>query len=172
MTDAIRWSKAFAIQARSDFFAREQLVLGKHLPQCHQLHYLQMAMEKLAKAHRIAGGSSIEEIRKSHGGIERTITTIMRQVLGRTPGTSEKWILEQVRSLARRIELLHPAVRAGESVPANCEYPWLDGGGQIRVPAEYNFAIDLTKETVAVKMLKAVYEMAAELANQEIPGDD
>ena len=49
MTDATCWAKAFAIQARSDLVAREQLVLGKHLPQCHQLHYLQMAMEKLAK---------------------------------------------------------------------------------------------------------------------------
>lgn len=147
-------------------------MLGKHLPQCHQLHYLQMAMEKLAKAHRIAGGTPIDEIRKSHGGIEKAINAIMRQVLARTPGTSEKWIIDQSRSLARKIELLHPAVRAGESVPANCEYPWLDGGGQIRVPAEHNFGIDFNRETAAVKMLKAVYEMVAELADQEIPGDD
>ena len=43
------WREAFLEQARSDF-AMFDLLNEAKVPQCHVLHYLQMATEKLAKA--------------------------------------------------------------------------------------------------------------------------
>lgn len=50
---------AFLRQARSDFAAFDHLVRQPRLaiPQCHPLHYLQMAAEKLAKAVLDAAGA-------------------------------------------------------------------------------------------------------------------
>jgi len=44
------WSKVFLEQASSDWQVYEHLK-GTHFPNCHALHYLQMATEKLAKAY-------------------------------------------------------------------------------------------------------------------------
>ena len=42
---------------------------------------------------------------------------------------------DMVRSLARQIELLAPAVDNGGQQPKNCEYPYEGPGGQVRCPA-------------------------------------
>jgi hypothetical protein len=44
------WSDAFLTQARSDWQVFEHLY-DSDFPECHALHYLQMATEKLAKAY-------------------------------------------------------------------------------------------------------------------------
>lgn len=61
-----------------------------------------------------------------------------------------------IRKLARKIELLAPAVRAGGAVPANCEYPWVGPDGNVRGPAEYNFQFELLYETAGRHLLKAL----------------
>src|SRR5271157_4632424 len=52
------WSRAYARQAQADLEAREAL-LGAPAPACQHLHFLQMACEKIAKAHRCLGGGKI-----------------------------------------------------------------------------------------------------------------
>lgn len=46
--------QAFLRQARSDFAVYRQLP-ALRVPRCHELHYLQMAAEKLAKAAVLRG---------------------------------------------------------------------------------------------------------------------
>lgn len=48
-----QWRRAFAVQARADLETREflrSMDAGK-IPECHRLQFLQMACEKLVKAH-------------------------------------------------------------------------------------------------------------------------
>lgn len=77
------WSSAFAKQACSDFDARERLCTSD-LPACHQLHYLQMALEKAAKAHLIAAHADPEKLQTSHAHIAKQIPLIVQESLRRT----------------------------------------------------------------------------------------
>jgi hypothetical protein len=169
MNPAVGWSRAFAVQACSDFEARERLLRDRSLPHCHHLHYLQMAMEKAAKAHLIAGGCDPYSLQSSHVYIAKAIPNIVRDELSRTPGAKEGWLMEAVRALARRVELLHPQANHGGSVPANCEYPWESPAGHIVAPAEHDFALDMHKARVAVTMIKAVHARVQELAQASPP---
>ena len=159
------WTKAFARQAESDFETRDCLLRAGSLPQCHQLHYLQMALEKLAKAHLIAGGSSPEDLSSSHVYISKPIPMIVREMLARTPGQKDGWVVDAIRDLSRRIELLAPAVRDGGRAPANCEYPWKAPDGSIKAPADHDFGLDLVFEKAGVTMIKAARARARELAS-------
>jgi hypothetical protein len=158
------WAAAFARQAVSDFEAREQLLRNAELPECHQLHYLQMAFEKAAKAHLIAGGSDAWSLQSSHAYIAKVVPIIVRDALGRTPGGIQAWVIDAVRRLARRIELLHPQVDHGGSIPTNCEYPWTEGGSNVVAPVEHRFGLNLHAERAAITMIKEVRARAAELA--------
>ena len=77
----MNWTSAFARQAQSDFLARDQLLVNPRLPECHQLHYLQMAFEKLAKAHLIAAGSDPSDIQSSHAYVAKVVPQIVRESL-------------------------------------------------------------------------------------------
>lgn len=158
------WSTAYAVQACSDFEARDQLLRISKLPQCQQLHLLQMAMEKTAKAHLVEGGSEPASLRTSHAYIAKVIPVIVRHALARMPGTNTGWVVDAVRTLARRIELLHPQVDNAGTVPSNCEYPWSDASGRVFAPAKYDFALNLHAEKAAVTMIKEVRARAVELA--------
>ena len=159
------WPRAFARQACSDFAARDRLLEHGDLPQCHQLHYLQMAMEKVAKAHYMARGDDPGALQRSHGYIAKAIPIIVQDALSRTPGGKPPWIMRAVRTLALRIERLAPAIDAGRSVPSNCEYPWENAAGAVIVPAEHDFEIDLHQK-VAITMMKTVRARAIELARE------
>ena len=54
------WAIAYASQARSDWELYETLQ-ERGEPRCHQLHYLQMASEKIAKAYRFRDTSTSED---------------------------------------------------------------------------------------------------------------
>ena len=45
------YQRLFLVQARTDFAVFELLRRQSDLPECHALHYLQMATELLGKAH-------------------------------------------------------------------------------------------------------------------------
>jgi hypothetical protein len=51
-----------------------------------------------------------------------------------------------------------------EQCPPSCEYPWETAAGQILVPAEYDFGLNLHTEKAAVTMIKEVQARATELA--------
>jgi hypothetical protein len=49
------WAEAFLKQACSDYVILKSLNEQADVPECHRLHYLQMACEKLAKYHACLG---------------------------------------------------------------------------------------------------------------------
>ncbi len=69
MSESADWARAYARQADIDFKAWE--LLEKHPEavgaECHRLLFLQMACEKLCKAHLIRGGTPPESLQASHG---------------------------------------------------------------------------------------------------------
>jgi hypothetical protein len=50
------WGRAYARQAKADLDAWDHLQ-GSILPECQKLHFMQMACEKLAKAHLCKAGT-------------------------------------------------------------------------------------------------------------------
>ena len=126
------WSRAYARQAQADLDAREVL-LGATVPACQHLHFLQMACEKISKAHRCLGGANPEALRHSHGFAAKVLPQIARELLRRSAfaadlGVAPRGLEAMVRQLARDVDLLAPAVDDDGRRPDNCEYPWEDDG--------------------------------------------
>lgn len=131
MIDPADWAKAYAQQADADFKAWE---LFEKYPEavaaeCHKLLFLQMACEKLCKAHLIRSGSPPDTVQASHGYVANPLPIVIRRQmehLNVKPSVARK-VLEHVRHLAAEIEILNPAVRRDGLRPDNCEYPWATG---------------------------------------------
>ena len=164
MTDAelrIGFARAFLSQARSDWEVYK-LLRTTELPACHQLHYLQMAGEKLAKAYRLRDTfSPIQELTAHHTGFAK----FMKQYLlsprfkdryaGRTARLQS--LMRDAEKLAREIERLAPAIEKAQ-VPANTEYPW-EAGGRVIAPCEWSFeALSLLKASRGRTFLKLLEE--------------
>lgn len=153
-------------QARSDHDVLVHFRLRGFNP-CHQLHYLQMATEKLAKAYFWRSGTAPP---MSHVGI--------RQFLKRlgTAGSSERrriakvfdfnrfddfqnWI-HLVSPLAYELERLAPAFARG--VGPNPEYPWPHVAPAV-APVSFSFGIwkELT-ETGRGRQLQQAIDAAVE----------
>jgi hypothetical protein len=137
------WARGYARQSRADLDAYDALCTMAELPECQRLHFLQMACEKLCKAHLCQSGSDPVDLRSSHAYVGRVLPVVVRQQFAHSPDQSLKawrWVLSHVPPLAREIELLAPAVDDGGDRPDNCEYPWEDRSGTLNVPADHSFA--------------------------------
>lgn len=135
------WKTAFAVQARSDNEIRK--ILNKNgVPYCHQLHYLQMAAEKLAKSMLCRAGSSTPPS-FTHKGFVTVLRTLESDpgvvrflgFGGKKPAF--KTLIRSLVPLANAIEQLAPNL-AGQFGP-NPEYPW-ESGTQIEAPCQYAFS--------------------------------
>lgn len=159
------WHIAFARQAHSDLAARDALLSIRSLPACHQLHYLQMACEKLAKAHLIAGGADPLALQRSHAYVAKQLPIIARHFLARQTQNRPKrtWIIAAISRLARQIELLAPAVDEAGRSPANCEYPWQLADGRIVAPADHTFELSLLYAKAGTTLLKIMRLAIGEL---------
>jgi hypothetical protein len=133
------WASAYAKQALSDLDAREKLV-STGARKCHRLLFLQMAAEKICKAY-LTTSNGHEKVRKTHAYPERNLPTIARYFYPVANKNSKisAWEIEEIRKIAREVELLAPACDDGGTRQDNCEYPWKDPQGDVRVPSEYNF---------------------------------
>jgi hypothetical protein len=160
------WASAYARQAKSDLQARDQLLRDERLEACHQLHYLQMAAEKLCKAHLSAQGQPQEVLESSHAFIAGPLPVICRQHLARGAQKRNTWVLAAIRKLSRQIELLHPQVDDAGRVPANCVYPWEGPGKKVIAPAEHAFGLSLLHEKAGATLLKIMSAAADELTNR------
>lgn len=141
MSTPAEWARGFARQADADFKSWDLLQGNDAVPQCHKLLFLQMACEKLTKAHLCAAGSDPNDLQASHAYTAKNLPIIIRQQIA-SKGPKAKgaaWVLEHAKHLAQEIELLAPAVRRGGHRPENCEYPWEDAGGQLHVPLDWTF---------------------------------
>ena len=137
--------EAYLRQAASDLKVYEALRSPQH-PQCHALHYLQMATEKLGKAVLLSAGAPMDAIQRTHVAFSRLPTTVRKRrdvsiALGYPRYEAYCAFLDSIAGLARQIDELHP--QAGPS--ANCEYPWFGrgpGGEETwQVPATWGFAL-------------------------------
>lgn len=161
------WSVAFAKQALADFDSWQLLSqlkqdAARSLPQSQALHFLQMACEKLAKAHLCRRPNANPfEFQDSHAYIAGTLPTIIEHTLQkRLPNAPDALIRQrrkQAKHLFREIELLSPQVKDNGRRPDNCEYPWNDESGVIHIPAEHRFeALRLADKQGGPELLKIV----------------
>ncbi len=106
-----------------------------------RMHFLQMACEKLAKAHLCGVNAPLENVQTSHAYVASTLPVVLRQqaLSLNFSGRAAKTALAEAKHLAREIELLSPSVNAGGKRPDNCEYPWEDENGVLRSPLEWAF---------------------------------
>ena len=132
------WARAYALQALSDLRAREVLVKAG-TEKCHRLHYLQMAAEKTCKAH-LTSANGHDSVRKTHAYVQTVLPTIARHFYSTNEESKlQGWQLEQIKRLAREIEVIAPACDAGDVREDNSEYPWLDSQGRVETPCRYKF---------------------------------
>lgn len=143
MTVPEDWARAFARQASADFRAWE---LYQDYPEavaaeCHKLLFVQMACEKLCKAHVIrAGIHKPKDVQASHGFIAKHLPSIIKEEIAITqefPGNSS-WAMSQIRQLCGEIEILNPAIKRDNRRPDNCEYPW-EAGDKVLSPLDHRF---------------------------------
>jgi hypothetical protein len=126
--------RLYLVQARSD---RSILRLLGSQPACHQLHYLQMLTEKLAKAF-FWRGPGAEAL--GHAAFVRFVRAIasnrrVAEGLGFTSMLSFREWIADVSDLAYELERLAPALAADGPNP---EYPWPRAYPE-HTPAEHDF---------------------------------
>lgn len=127
MNTSDRWVRAFIQQADADFRAWE--LYEKHpealAAECHKLLFLQMACEKLCKAHLIREGSPVQSSQKSHKVIVGSLPVILRNQIEFTGSSLKRkqTLIKHIRHLALEIELLNPSIKRDGRRPDNCEYP-------------------------------------------------
>jgi hypothetical protein len=131
------WRDALLVQARSDF---EMLTLlrSQKVPFCHQLHFLQMATEKLGKGFATApNGDQPAKVHRAFVGFLRSAKSNvqLQRACNCGPGQIDAYLASLLPS-ARLIENLAPS-NAGDG--PNPEYPWQTPKGVV-APADYAFS--------------------------------
>lgn len=165
MSSADDWRQAFARQAKADYETWARLEDCRDAPKCHKLHFLQMACEKLSKAHLFGTVKDPYEIQRRHAYIAKNLPVIAKRHYSRKGKSlrGREHLFRQIGHLARQIELLAPAVDDGGRREDNCEYPWELADGKLRVPAEHDFGnLSLLAQPVGRTLLKIVHEAILE----------
>jgi len=140
MATSAGWAKDFARQADADFQTFEKMQT-LDVPECHKLQFLQMACEKLVKAHLCGRGTDPATLQTSHGYVAKNLPLVLQQQAASVSlrGGKAKEALNHAHRLAREIELLAPAVKRGGQRLDNCEYPWEDDARILHVPLDWSF---------------------------------
>lgn len=135
------WSRAYARQAQADLECWQRFDADSAVQTCHRLLLLQMACEKLTKAHLCTRGSDPRDLARSHAYIAKNLPTIVRHLVATGYRVKNpQWLLTHVKYLAQEIEMLAPAIKRGGQRPDNCEYPWEDDAGTIHSPLDWTFS--------------------------------
>ncbi len=140
MADHAAWAVGYARQARADFRTFEKLQ-AMPVPECQKLQFLQMACEKLVKAHLCAGRADPADLQTSHAYVAGTLPVVLRQQAAflNFGGAAARTTLQRSKLLSSEIEALAPAVTRDGRRPDNCEYPWEDAGAELHVPLDWTF---------------------------------
>ncbi|MCY2953352.1 MAG: hypothetical protein NTU53_15440 [Planctomycetota bacterium] len=146
--------EAYLKQARSDFQVFRLLLKQDRteVPECHVLHYLQMATEKLAKAAFLSINPAFHP--HTHVAFSHIPHHLRRADVAKTLGwktfDSYRVFLKYASPLFRQIDELNPAVgpqlAAGKKTArSNVEYPWetRNAAGNLtwRAPTDHQFGI-------------------------------
>lgn len=139
-TDA-EWSFGYARQADADFKAWEEMQGNDNIAECHRLLFLQMACEKLCKAHLIQEGTPADTLQTSHGYVAKPLPIIIKQqiVFMKENLKGMQGVLQLAKHAANEIEVLNPAVDRDRQRPDNCEYPWENGQEVLHSPLDWSF---------------------------------
>ena len=171
MADHQAWRKAFARQSSSDLKLYQLLCRSAGVPQCHRLHYLQMHLEKIAKAHLYQTAESDPSDVRIHNVIAKVLPRVVA-AYARQVGHAEKLRpdnQEELRSLCREIDLLQPSIDADQRRPDNCEYPWREvrnGLPTVLIPAEEKFRVeDRLRQSMGKLLLKVASKLCEELGS-------
>lgn len=155
----MNWREAFLHQARSD--AAIRVLLNRDgCEYSHQLHYLQMMTEKLAKGLMAKGNDPPP---KTHAGLVGCLRHVqlnrhLRRQLGYKDAKSFGAFIKSLLPLALQIQRLAPTY-AGFSEP-NPEYPWQPkGDDQVVSPASFLFPVFDPKQTHMIKLVTLVQNL-------------
>jgi hypothetical protein len=135
------WANAYLEQARSDWNTRE-VVSENGCAACHELHYLQMATEKLGKAALLRGGNPLDSVTNTHKAFVSFLRVAsrspsLRQTLGFNARQLQAYV-KGIEPIAERIERLVPTLsREGP----NAEYPWETPRKEVIAPVSHAFSI-------------------------------
>lgn len=170
MSNFHHWRRAFARQAKADLDTREILCRHAEVPECQELHFLQMACEKLVKAHLFAAPPVPRYLFTSHAVIAKHLPRIIGEYYRHQKGKPLPRLMHnRIRHLSRQIELLTPAVDDAGRVRANCEYPWEGPQETVRCPAvDRCTTINLTGD-YEVRLLLKVLPIAIDVLCEEEP---
>ncbi|MGA9527414.1 MAG: hypothetical protein WBS24_04805 [Terriglobales bacterium] len=135
-------------QAASDLNTYEILARST-LPACHRLHYLQMWLEKLCKAHLYFES---DQRQFTHKFVAKHLPKLVIDHWRRT-NFQAGGIAGSVRELCREIDQLHPQVDNDGRSPDNVEYPWISMSGRIETPAKWHFRLADRLETHPGRLL-------------------
>ena len=166
MTVNSDWTIAYARMAEADFHTWSVLQALSGVPECHKLLFLQMACEKLTKAHLCDLGTDPDTLQTSHAFTAKTLPVVIRQQLSSVGNKikNRRWDSACSKHLAEEIAVLAPAVKRDGQRPDNCEYPWRDDLEKIHVPLDWKFVPSrLLMEPAGRTFLKLVQSAIAEL---------
>jgi DNA-binding transcriptional MerR regulator len=139
------WSRAYTKQGVSDLSVYRHLTsAGASINDCHRLHYLQMASEKIAKGYQFRyTNKSIEALSSSHAGLPEFINSYCQSAAMKSRYAGRTAQLETIRNdlyrLGTELEHLAPAIERQRS-PTNVEYPW-SNGVTLTVPCDHAFPV-------------------------------
>ena len=155
----MNWSRAYFEQAQSDLEVFKKLNLPE-VPLSHRLHYLQMATEKLAKAHLTQGK---DEPKLSHSVLVSFLQVCkQRPELRRLLGYAHDYrafssYVDSMLPTAEKVQRLAPQA-AGRNQP-NPEYPWEDRNtATVMVPAQEDFSQLFSKQELA-SVARLIYRL-------------
>ena len=160
MSIADEWVRAFARQADADFRAWELYDVYPEAvaAECHRMHFLQMACEKLCKACVLdAQIVTLDKVQTSHGFVKSQLSTILKQELSykREKSAQIKTVMQHFKRFAQEIEVLNPSMDSKHR-PDNCEYPW-ESNGRVLSPLDHTFYLsNLMIEPSGINFLKSV----------------
>jgi hypothetical protein len=168
------WRKAYSRQALSDFVVYEHLCLIEGVPECQQLHHLQMALEKASKAFFADGDGANQwssKVYTSHDVVSVHLFKVFSKVYLQF-GASRKIeirpdAMRLIKLFCQEIDQLAPANDRVQR-PDNCEYPWMvrDSNGDVLAilsPLDHEFAPSrLLKDHGAVRAFVRVIRLRIE----------
>ncbi|HEU4409942.1 MAG TPA: hypothetical protein VFS43_32105 [Polyangiaceae bacterium] len=160
------WSRAYARQGKADLKVYRELKKLRQasvLEDCHELHYLQMAIEKIARAFLLKHSRGDRRAYLlSHVAVNDFAGSYMKSPEHKTRFAGQAWLWQQVRLLAGEVERLTPAVER-QARPDNVEYPWSDGL-KLHVPSETQFLKRFTfSQNVWAQLLAVLDEVGGAL---------
>lgn len=157
------WSQAYARQGRVDlkvYKALQKLREAGEIADCHELHYLQMAIEKIARAYLLKQSKGDRRTYLlSHVAVGDFVSKYMKSPEHKARFAGQDRLWQQVKQLAGEVEHLTPAVER-QARPANVEYPWSDGRN-VHAPKDVPF---LSRFTFAPNVWAQLIELLDEVS--------